>query len=234
MKKLKLRISFLLPIAFIWSCNVLEKSSRHEFESGYYKLDSGPSSKQDVYVDISENEVGVYPKTGATLGDKMMTIKISNSDSLCHYPVKFSKNSLDIDITSNLLKFRPSVYGLPAQMTFDFNAAIYAGWRHDHYRIRSKQDPLGLCHYEIINRGYDFGLFAGPGTTLIGPFSTRDAVVNEYNGVTLQYGLAGFIESDIASFGISTGFDYLFNKDRSLWIYHRKPWFGFVVGIALN
>jgi hypothetical protein len=216
------------------ACSVMEKSSRHGFESGYYSLSQSSGAAGMVYVNVLENEVEVYQKKGDQTGPKIMSISLTGSDSLCHYPVKFSKSSLDIDITTNLLKFRPSVYGLPAQMTVDFNAAIYAGWRRDHYRIRSRQTPLGLCQYEVVNRGYDFGLFVGPGTTTINPFSTRDAVVNEYNGVILQYGMAGFIESNVASFGFSVGFDHLFSPDRKVWIYDKKPWFGFVVGIALN
>jgi hypothetical protein len=227
-------IILLLILVGFGSCSVLEQSSRHGFESGYYKLSSRTGIAERVYVNVGENDVVVYQKKGDQTGPKTMSIPLTGSDSLCHYPVKFSKSSLDIDITTNLLKFRPSVYGLPAQMTLDFNAAIYTGWRRDHYRIRSKQTPLGLCQYEVVNRGYDLGLFAGPGTTTINPFSTRDAVVNEYNGVILQYGLAGFIESNVASFGFSVGFDHLFSPDRKVWIYDKKPWFGFVVGIALN
>ena len=52
--------------------------------------------------------------------------------------------------------------------------------------------------------------------------------------MVIQGGFAGFIESNIASFGIAVGFDYLLSKDRQIWIYDGKPWIGFVVGIALN
>ncbi len=229
--KIILLLSYVL---FFNACAVFEKSARHGFESGYYTLNAGSGLAEKVYVNVLENEVAVYQRKGDQVKNKIATISLSTSDSLCHYPLKFSKNSLDIDITTNLLKYRPSVYGLPAQMTVDFNAALYAGWRHDHYRIKSKQNPLGICEYEINNRGYDFGLFAGPGTTPIGPFSTRDAVVNEYSGMIFQVGLAGFIESNVASFGFSTGLDHLFGPDRKVWVYRKKPWFGFIVGIALN
>jgi len=109
------------------ACSVMEKSSRHGFESGYYSLSQSSGAAGMVYVNVLENEVEVYQKKGDQTGPKIMSISLTGSDSLCHYPVKFSKSSLDIDITTNLLKFRPSVYGLPAQMTVDFNAAIYAG-----------------------------------------------------------------------------------------------------------
>ncbi|MBK7094557.1 MAG: hypothetical protein IPH57_05715 [Saprospiraceae bacterium] len=50
----------------------------------------------------------------------------------------------------------------------------------------------------------------------------------------MQIGLAGFLESNAASFGISYGYDYLLNRDKKIWIYQNQPWIGFIVGIALN
>jgi hypothetical protein len=57
---------------------------------------------------------------------------------------------------------------------------------------------------------------------------------NEYSGLIIQTGFAGFIESNLASFGISAGIDYLLHSDREVWIYTNKPFIGFIVGIALN
>jgi hypothetical protein len=50
----------------------------------------------------------------------------------------------------------------------------------------------------------------------------------------VQMGIAGFFESSMASFGVAAGFDHLLNRDREIWIYNKKPWVGFVVGVALN
>jgi hypothetical protein len=222
-------------VTFFCSCNVIEKSSRHGFESGYYQMKSGKENDEKVYLDITNENAAVYPVTQNRLSNKAtITIPLIAADSLCYYPFTFYKKSLDIDITTVLFKYRPAIYDLPAQMTTNFNAALYAGWRHDSYHIKSKVNPLGNCQYEIADRGYDFGLFAGPGTTVIGPFSTRNSITSEYDGMILQIGIAGFLESSIASFGISTGFDYLLSPDKNVWIYHKKLWIGFIVGIALN
>jgi hypothetical protein len=137
-------------------------------------------------------------------------------------------------ITSVLLKYRPSVYGLSPQLTTDFNLAVYAGWRKDMFRVESKKDPLGIYQPKITTQGYDIGIFAGPGTTLISPFTTRNNRTDEYSALIMQAGLAGFVELNLASFGIALGFDYLMNPDRKVWIYQNKPWLGFMVGIALN
>jgi hypothetical protein len=220
---------------FLSSCSIMEKSSMHGFNSGYYNYKSDDEKSKKVYVDITDEQINVYPVT-ETQPDKnrIMTFPFIPSDSFMIRPVRFSRKSLDIDITTILFKFHPPFSGLPPQMTVDFNAAIYAGWRHDNYHIKGKMDPLGKSHHEIVNRGYDFGVFAGPGTTLISPFTTKNKRADEYNGMVLQFGLAGFIESNVASFGVAAGFDYLFSDDWDIWIYNKKPWLGFIVGIALN
>ena len=222
-------------VVFLTSCNTLEKVSMHGFNSGYYKLESKQESDQNVYVEVTDEKIDVYHQTKKQPDTyAFLTIPLKPSDSIQINPMVFKKESLDVDITAILLKYRPSVYGLPGQMTTDFNIGLYAGWRHDSYKIVSRIDPLGKNHHKINNWGYDFGLFAGPGATLISPFTTQNEVVDEYSGMIIQTGMAGFIESNIASFGIAVGLDSLLNSDREVWIYDKKPWVGFIVGIALN
>ena len=228
----------IIPVAFVvllTSCNTLEKASMHGFNSGFYKLESKQKSDQNVYVEVTDEKIDVYHQTQKQLvTNAFLTISLKPSDSIQNSPLVFKKESLDVDITAILLKYRPSVHGLPGQMTTDFNIGLYAGWRHDSYKIVNRIDPLGKNHHKINNWGYDFGLFAGPGATLISPFTTQNEVIDEYSGMIIQTGIAGFIESNIASFGIAVGFDHLLNSDREVWIYDKKPWVGFIVGIALN
>ena len=229
---------FILLLAFIVffpSCGVMEKSSLHGFSSGYYTLKSGMENVEKVYVDANEENIDVYPVEGNQLNkNERMVISLLSSDTLFSQAFLFSKQSLDIDITTILFKFFPPVDDLPAQLNTDFNAALYAGWRHDYYHVKGNKDPLGKCRYEIVNRGFDYGVFAGTGTTLISPFTTQNARADEYNGFVLQFGLAGFLESNVASFGLGIGLDYLLSPDRDIWIYNNRPWMGFIIGIALN
>jgi hypothetical protein len=222
-------------LAFISSCSTLEKASSHGFTSGYYKLESGQKNVQKVYVNVTDAKIDIYDVTGKKPDTStLQSITQEAPDSVIISPVIFKKNSIDIDITAILLKYRPAVFELPAQVTTDFNVALYAGWRHDSYTLKSKIDPLGMRHQKISNLGYDFGFFAGPGGTQINPFTTQNQRTDEYSGLIIQTGLAAFIESYIASFGICIGIDYLLNSDRDIWIYTNKPWVGFIVGIALN
>jgi len=222
-------------IAFFTSCSTFEKTSSHGFNSGHYKLQTKPKNVQNVYLDITDEKIDVYHETEKQPDkNKFLTIPMKIADSLVISPMVFSKKGLDIDITAVLLKYRPAVYGLPGQLNTDFNVALYAGWRHDIYNIKSKMDPLGNSYQKISSWGYDFGFFTGPGSTQISPFTTQNQRIDEYSGLILQTGFAGFIESNVASFGISIGIDNLLNSDRDIWIYTNKPWVGFIVGIALN
>ncbi|MEY3501369.1 MAG: hypothetical protein RL308_3042, partial [Bacteroidota bacterium] len=174
-------------VAFLTSCNTLEKASIHGFNSGFYQLESKQKSDQNVYIEVTDEKIDVYHQTKKQPdANAFLTISLKQSDSIQISPVVFMKESLDIDITAILLKYRPSVNGLPGQMTTDFNVALYAGWRHDSYKIVSRMDPLGNNHHKINNWGYDFGFFAGPGATLISPFTTQNEVIDEYSGMIIQ------------------------------------------------
>ncbi len=229
-----LLILFTGSIALFYSCGVIEKSSIHGFNSGYYKHSPGKGKSEKVYLKTTDNDVAVYPLTEGKPGKLEMTIPIGEADSLYSIPSRFSKTSLDIDLTTIFLKYRPATADLQPQLTAELNVALYIGCRRDYYRIEGKKDPLGNYNYRVIKRGFDFGIFGGPGTTFIGPSTTSNAISKEYNAMIIEYGLAAFIETSFASFGLATGYDHLMNSDRSVWIYNKKPWIGFVIGIALN
>jgi len=233
-KKITLYSLVFYSMNFLVSCSTLDKASTHGFNSGYYMLDSG-AQKKSMYVDVTEEKIDVYPLTNDQPDKtKQLSIPYENPDSFLSRPLKFKKQSLDIDITTILLKYRPGIEGMPDQLTSDLNLAMYLGWRHDRYTLKSKRDPLGKSTTKISTFGYDIGIFGGPGTSPINPFTTNNKTANEYNGMIFQTGIAAFLESEMASFGFATGFDYLLNNDSKIWIYNGKPWIGFVVGIDLN
>lgn len=233
--RFKKMFTVICVIGIFTSCNTLEKASMHGLNSGFYKLKSDNNSAQHVYLDVANEQIDVYHHKKQQPDKKhFLTIPLNISDSIVFKKMVLKKQSLDVDITSILFKYRPSIYDLPAQVNTDLNIALYFGWRHDNYHIMTKKDPLGRNYNKINNLGYDFGLFAGPSATLISPFSTQNLKNYDYNGMIIQTGIAGFIESNVASFGLAIGYDYLLNPDRKIWIYNNKPWVGFVVGIALN
>jgi hypothetical protein len=222
-------------LVFFNSCSLFEKTSKHGFESGIYSYKSQDGHDNRVYLEMEDDSVTAFQVSGnSPVGDPLFGLSLLSPPQSDLYPEKFIKKSLDIDITSIVFKFRPGVKGLPVQFTTDFNAAMYAGWRRDNYLLRKSSPLIHKRSMEVTGRGFDAGIFAGPGTTLIAPFVTQGKVVNEYNGMILQFGIACFVESSVASFGIAGGVDHLLSPDRSIWIYQHKPWLGFIVGIALN
>ncbi len=231
----KLICSLVIGSAFLYSCKIAEKAAVHGLNSGYYTLKEGNKIVKHAYLDITNEHIDVYqhPKQKSQL-EKYLTIALDTADTVFSEPIVLKKQSLDMDITSILFKYRPSLFGLPAQLNTDFNLALYVGWRYDTYQIKSKKDPLGKIYQKIDDFGFDFGIFVGPGTTLISPFTTLNKRTDEYSGMIIQAGIAGFLESKMASFGLSIGYDHLMNTDRRIWIYQNRPWVGFVVGIALN
>ncbi len=232
--KYKLSALFLFSMICI-SCKTFEKASQHGFHSGYYKMRSAQDPAQTVYVDRTGDKVEVF-RMQDTKPDPNVSIgfTLDSEESKPINKLIFSKKSLDIDLATILLKYRPPVHGLPAQLTTDLNISLYAGWRQDRYALSSKTDPLGRHISRVSSRGYDLGLFGGIGTTPITPFTTQNKRDYEYSGMILQAGVAGFLEFNVASFGFALGLDYLLNSDREVWIYQNKPWVGFMVGVALN
>ena len=226
----------IVGFVFLASCNTLEKASLHGLNSGYYTFEADTLKSRSVYLDVTDEKIYLYSLVKNKPDKKqVLTIPLlATTDSLVCKRMVFKKQSLDIDITSILFKYRPTVFGLPAQVTTDLNMALYVGWRNDCFKLQSKKDPLGRNNLKMRMSGYDFGFFAGPGATLISPFTTQNKRLDEYNGMIIQTGIAAFIESNMASFGLAAGYDYLMSSDRKIWIYTNKPWIGFVVGIALN
>lgn len=191
-------------------------------------------AQERVYLDLTPEQIQIYPSNRVIPALPKLRIPLQGTDSLCLYPFSFSRVSLDLDITTLPFKLRFPQNGLPAQLNTEFNGALYAGHRYDRYYIRSSRNILGQCAYEVVNRGFDFGVFAGIGSTTINPFTTRGAVNDEYFAPHLQGGAAFFLESQVASFGLALGWDRLLTSDRIHWIYTGKPWLGFIVGLALN
>lgn len=227
--------AFVLALCCCGACSVVEQSSRHGFDSGNFTVKTDTHRLKKAYINVQDDSIVVYARKADTLEmPPAFSISLLSNDTICNYPFSFNKQSLDIDITSILLKYRPGRNGLPAEFTADFNAALYAGWRWDYFTIKTKKDALQQCKKEISGRGFDIGAFAGLGTTPVNSFSTLGTVINEYSGMVFQYGLAGFLETKLVSFGLGAGFDALLTADKNAWIYHNKLWLGFVVGIALN
>ena len=228
-------IVLIVIIGFLSSCSTLERASLHGLNEGFYQLKSDSAEKQTIYLAVSEHHIQVYPTNHKQPeSNPMLTIPLGMTGIIPFRRITLKKQGLDIDVSTVLMKYRPAIEELPSQLTTDLNLALYAGWRYDYFSVKNYSDPLGITKVKIQDRGFDFGVFIGPGTALVSPFTTRNRSTYEYNGMIVQGGFSVFIETHMASFGLAIGYDYLLSKDRAIWIYHNKPWVGFMMGIALN
>jgi hypothetical protein len=145
----------------------------------------------------------------------------------------FLKRSFDVDVMTVAFKFRPVAAGLPRQLTTDFNGNIFVGYRVDRFRVLYKETPVGLKRI-YKHRGLSIGAFGGLGSTSITPYTTANKITEEYSGFILSRGLATMVGVNNLTVGIGIGWDYLTDRDKGVWIYQNKPWYGLTLGLNLN
>jgi hypothetical protein len=217
------------------SCTSLRKTTVHELDDGYYRVMGKEQAGRKMYLQVSDDSLFLFNLPLKTGQYPVQTISLSRypQDSLKR-PLLLLYNSLDIDLTTILLKYRFRRPALPGQLNSNFNAALYLGYRRDYFRFRDRRDALGNRQREIHHFAVDFGPFAGIGATAINPSTTHDRVAEEYDGVVLQKGIAVFIGSSRFSIGIGLGFDGLLNRHRQYWIYQERPYIGLLIGLNLS
>jgi len=220
------------------SCVSLGKLSRHNFNSGFYKLKVHGAKPSRVYAEIIEDSVIVYPvisegkkefpNTAVSQGLRVSRIKTDNY----FYRSSFINNSIDVDLTSILFKFRHSRDDVPNQFSADLDFAVYAGFRKDYYKIVSPVHPFNEARASVRQIGFDLGIFAGIGSSPVNPTVTNNNISQEYDAMIFQKGVAGFISINKLSLGLAVGFDNLLDKNKSLWIYNQKSYLGLIISVS--
>ncbi len=229
---------FGLVVLLSASCASLGKLSRHNFESGFYKLKVRGAAPSSVYTEVAEDSIIVYPvtsdgknkfpNTSTSVSARISRIKKDNY----FYRSCFINNSFDVDLTSILFKSRHSRDDVPNQFSADLDVAIYAGFRKDFYNIVSPVHPFHEESSFIRQVGFDLGVFAGIGSSPVNPTVTNNKISQEYDAMIFQKGFAGFISINKMSIGLAVGFDNLIDKSRSLWIYNQKPYLGLIISVS--
>jgi hypothetical protein len=235
-----MKISPFIGSLFLLSagCVPVEKMARHDFDSGFYKLNTVQAQPAHVYVKVIEDSLVIYPVTitgkktipdiTSLIGTRINNVKPGNY----LYKSCFINNSVDVDLTTVLLKYRPPSRGVPNQLSYNVNAALYIGLRRDFYKLVPYKSPLHEETSYIRQIGFDAGFFAGIGITPINPSVTLSKEMLEYDGIVFQKGLAGFMTFDNISVGVAIGFDNLLDRNKKAWIYNQKPYLGLLIGIS--
>jgi hypothetical protein len=234
-----IRLAVYITLALMsYSCVSIEQLSRHDFDSGYYRLKIPEAKPEKVYVDLKDDSIVVYnvsvtgktrvPDTSATLQAKLGSI--TSGSSLYH--ATFVNSSPDFDLSTVLARYRPGSQGVPNQLSSSLNAVLYLGMRRDFYMIKTHLSPLKAVRSNIRHIGFDAGLFAGLGITPVNPTVTNFQITREYDGMVFQKGIAAFFTIEKMSVGIGLGFDNLLDNNSKYWVFNQKPWIGLILGIA--
>ena len=231
---------FLLLISFLYSCQSLKQSSKYGFSEGYYKSRIFHKKLKSVYIVPGDDSIKVYTRKS------LEKEKVDTSQSLkIAFPANkkpgnfddyfFKQNTLDIDVLSILVKYRPAISGFPNQFNSSvLNGAVYMGYRSDFYHLRYQKTPLNTYKRKINHYGISFGAFTGLGATRVDPYVTPNALDIEYDGFVQVSGLAAIVAVNKLSCGLTFGVDHLLDRNRKSWIYQGKPWVGLSIGLNLN
>lgn len=230
---------FLVVMLVLASCQTLKQSSKYGLTEGYYTGYSKGDSKVSLYVFPDEDSIKVYRSHMALQNkvDSSRSLYLSFSNTYKEGPREyyFRQTTLDVDILSILLKYRPPVQGFPNQLnTSILNGAVFLGMRKDIYHLRYNKAAFGVEKRSVNHIGSSFGIFTGIGASRIDPFVTRGALSIEYDGFVNPSGVAAIIAVDKLTFGITAGVDHLLDHNHPVWIYQGKPWIGLSVGLNLN
>lgn len=210
-------------VASLSACATLKDSPKYQLGDSNYHFRQKGNRYQKAWVYVSDDSIQV-------LSDKPPHIPIPQ---IPHQDKLFLKKSFDIDVITVGFKYRPATSVLPRQLTTDFNGNIYIGYRLDRFRVRYQDTPFGRKS-TLGHRAITAGFFGGIGSTSITPWTTNNQQGDEYNAAILSRGVALMFGVKDLTVGLGIGWDYLTDRDKNIWIYQNKSWYGLTVGLNLN
>lgn len=228
---------FLFLSVLSTGCAPWGKLTSHDFSDDYYKLKSPGQAPRIIYATREADSIKLYsvPDYKSRIIDTTdyygTTLQSIDPQSPL-YKSSFTRRTLDIDLVTSLLKFRPPAGDVAPQLNASLNGNLYLGYKTDYFKFNSSYSELNKLSTAIRHVGFDFGFFTGIGITPVNPTVTMDRTIQEYDGIVFQKGIAFFATYANLSVGISLGFDNLLDKNKTIWIYNNKPWVGLMIGIA--
>lgn len=216
-------IPTLLFLLCICSCGTLKDSPKYQLSNDVYKFGYHGGKFENAYVFVKEDSITVF-----SVDNNKTPVVIDRSKNYF-----FLKKSFDLDVMTVPFKYRPGSSGLPRQLNTEFNGNAFVGYRIDKFRWKIIQTPFGAKN-KISHRAVTLGGFGGLGSTIISPTITRNQTADEYNALVLTLGLGVMVGINNITVGLGVGWDYLTDRDKDIWIYQNKPWYGLMLGLNLN
>jgi len=217
------RKEFILLVVVLNACSTIKDSPKYRLSDGHYEFKQTEGKYKKAFVYVREDTIRILLEEKP----EELFVPEPRKDQF------FLKPSFDLDVITVLFKYRPITSGLPRQLTTDFNGNVFIGYRVDRFRLSNKETPLGRKQ-SFRHRALTVGTFGGLGSTSVTPWTTNNQTTDEYSGLILSRGLAFMVGVNNLTVGLGIGWDYLTDRDKHIWIYQNKPWFGLTVGLNLN
>lgn len=217
-----MRIYLPLLAIIVSSCSEILSSHKYELTDGNYRLSLNRQQPVKVEVFVEDDSVMIYEKES-----KAIVPVVFSQQQKCN------KRSFDVDVMSIAFKYRPQRSTLPAQLTTDFNGNVYFGYRIDQFKFSNRETPFGQ-RKKLRHRAVTAGVFTGIGSTALTPWTTNGAITDEYSGFEWSRGVALMIGVNNLTVGGGVGWDHLRGRDKEVWIYQNKPWYGVTIGLNIN
>jgi hypothetical protein len=223
MKQYPVIITGLIGCLLLAGCSALKNSPKYQLSDDVYTFHQKGTKPEKVWVYAENDSV----KISAYNPPNLSIAVIPDRDQY------FMKHSFDVDVMTVGFQYRPARSNLPAQLTTDFNGNVYLGYRLDRFTINYRKIP-GKTTHTINHKAITAGIFGGLGSTSVTPWTTNNKITDEYNGFVLTRGVAVMFGINTLTVGIGAGWDYLTDRDKAIWIYQNKPWYGLAIGLNLN
>ncbi len=210
----------LAILIILAGCSGLKNLPKYQLSDDYYQFHQPGQPSAKVFVRIQEDSIVI------TKLDESIQV-IGGQDEY------FVKKSFDIDAMTVPFKYRPSSAGFPRQLNYAFNGNAYMGYRVDRFWLDYRNTPAGLLK-EMKHRAISVGGFGGIGSAFISPWTTNYRITDEYDGMVLTRGVAVMVGINSLTVGLGVGWDYLTDRDKNIWIYQNKAWYGVTIGLNIN
>jgi hypothetical protein len=216
-------LGIIISLVVLSACGSLRDSPKYQLGDDTYGFRQKGTAYQKAWVYVNEDSIRILSYGNP---DEVIQPK-PNEDQF------FLQRSFDIDVMTVAFKYRPSRINLPRQLNTDFNGNVYFGYRFDRFRVKYMNTPFG-SKAGFGHRGITAGIFGGMGSTAVTPWTTNNLTADEYNAFILSRGIAVMLAVNDLTVGLGVGWDYLTDRDKDIWIYQNKPWYGLAVGLNLN
>ena len=220
---MKLACGYLALASILIACASDRSAHRYEFADGRYLHRQANEPYQKIEVFIVNDEPKIFEA-----GNEDNEIAIDKTKKQ-----HFIEQSFDVDIMTIICKYRPKTQSLPRQFSTEFNGNIFLGYRLDRFITIPKETPFGLLqrHY---HRGFCIGFFTGITSTPVTPWTTNYQITDEYFGFAFTKGLSAMVAINNLTVGLGVGVDTINDRDKEVWIYQNKPWYGLTFSLNLN